>query len=145
MIPNLPVIDFLNNATERNKKRIEEEANLNFNSNSPLPSFSLPTSNFSTQYPLGVYGFDTNVSIEKRKRGRPATKKSKPSTRNINKALNDQTVINFINDLLQGGDILSLCTKYGVSHSTGYKLRSDYFANREYPFRALRGGARVRV
>ena len=144
MTTSLPAIDFLNNATQRNKERIEREANLNFNSNSALPTFSLPTSNFATKYPNGIYSINTNVNIQKRNRGRPSTQKGKQSTRKINKALNDHTVMSFINDMLQGGNISTLCIKYGLSQSTCYKLQADFKARKEYPFRTGRGGGKRR-
>ena len=43
MLPSFPVINFINNATEKNKNRNERDANLNYISNSDLPGFSLPT------------------------------------------------------------------------------------------------------
>ena len=144
MTTSLPAIDFLNNSTQRNRERIEREANLNLNSNSALPTFSLPTSNFSTKYPNGIYDINTNVTIRKRRRGRPSTRKVIQSTRKRNKSLNNETVISFINEMLQGTEIPSLSIKYGVSQSTGYKLRADYKARQDYPFRASRGGGKRR-
>ena len=144
MLPSLPDIEYLNNATEKNKKRNEREANSNNILNSDLPSFSLPTTTYSTNYPNGIYDINTDVRIQKRKRGRPSTKVTKPSSRKVNRSLNKQTVMRFIDDLKEGAKIDILCTKYCISRSTGYKLRSDFNKLHDYPVRAARGGSKNR-
>ena len=142
MIPSLPDISFINNATTKNKSRNESQANLNLNLNSDLPNFSLPTSNFHTNYPDGIYNVDTDNIIQKRKRGRPSNKIAKTSQRKINQSLNNKTVTSFINDLLAGASVHSLSIKYGLSESVGYKLQREFYQRQEYPFRSSRGGAR---
>lgn len=142
MLPSLPDISFINNATAKNKSRNERQANLNLNSNSDLPYFSLPTSNLHTNYPNGIYDINTDYLIQKRKRGRPSNKIAKTSRRRINRSLSNETVIRFINDLKAGGNIRSLCTKFGFSESVGYALVRQYNQLHDYPFRLSRGGAR---
>ena len=141
MLPSFPYIDYVNNATEKNKRRNEREANLNSISNSVSPRFTLPAPTNTSKYPNGVYDINNNVIIQKRKPGRPSTKVSKPRSRKINRSLNDQTVIRFIDEHMQGAPVSSLSVKYGISQSTGFKLVADFHQRRGYPFRAARGGA----
>ena len=144
MSTSLPELSFVNNATEKNKKRNEREANSNSISNSDLPSYTLPTSGCSTKYPTGIHNVNTEVLIQKRKRGRPSNKTSKQSQNRVNKTLNDETVFSFINALLNGSSVKELSVKYGISVSTGFKLQRDFFEQGAYPYRKPRGGAKTR-
>ena len=46
--------------------------------------------------------------------------------------------------MLTGANVASLCTKYGLSQSTGYKIQSQFRNSLQYPYRSSRGGARKR-
>ena len=142
MLP-IPVISFINNATERNRIQNERASQeiLNSDSNLDYPNFSIPTDLHHT-YPNGIYDINNNVRIQRRSRGRPSSKTTKKSSRRIGHSLNQETVVDFINDLKYGASVASLCTKYGLSQSVGYKLKSDFLKHNEYPFRLSRGGPR---
>ena len=148
---SLPAINYVNNATKKNKLRNERISqailNSNSNANPDNPYFGIPTDLHPT-YPNGIYDINTNVRMPKRKRGRPSTKTTNPSPspspRKINHSMDKETVIRVIDAFRAGASVRTISIIFGISQSSTYKLLADYYKRHDYPFRSSRGGARTR-
>ena len=114
LLTSLTELSYVNNATEKNKKRNEREANLN-NFKFRFTFFQFPY--IELQYHTGIYNVNTEVLIQKRKHGRPSNKTSEQSPKRVNRTLNNETVFTFINEMINGSSVKELSVQYGISES----------------------------